>query len=347
MKHEQSNVSETQKAIPKLVNTGSVFKVESDGLVKIVKKMLFNDETLTAIGSLGGNGLKQVYMDAHLSNRNFNNTFKKLVIGTMALIPYEGIFISSQIGLLWPKNVDLKKNQIIKKMDQLVIRLDEKISDYDLDGLIKEVESLMKILQSFENVVNSRLYLEDKGNVQGDSCIVIKCINDSFIKVIDWTQKDLSKAGKLPIFTIIATAHLQFLYFVEKNRRIFKLQLDTERLNECFMKDFKKTTEEYVSYIHKTHQMGIQKFIEKMKNIAKYEVGNYSLDDQENLSEMRKYYQKIFVHESTALSPTAKRKVVNLAIAINEYENLMIEKNIYYDDTWGNKAFLQVAKVQV
>lgn len=64
----------------------------------------------------------------------------------MALIPYGGAFISSQIGLLWPKNVDAQKNQIKKRMDQLAIRLDEKISDYDLDSLIKEIEVLMKIL---------------------------------------------------------------------------------------------------------------------------------------------------------------------------------------------------------
>ncbi|MEG7835321.1 hypothetical protein [Bacillus cereus] len=86
MKHEQSNVSETQKAIPQLLNSGNVFKVESDGMVKILNKKLFNDETLTAIGLLGGHGLKQVYTDGHLSNRNFNNIFRTLVIGTMALI---------------------------------------------------------------------------------------------------------------------------------------------------------------------------------------------------------------------------------------------------------------------
>lgn len=115
MEHEQSNVSETQKAIPQLLNSDNVFKVESDGMVKILNKKLFNDETLTAIGLLGGHGLKQVYTDGHLSNRNFNNIFRTLVIGTMALIPYGGAFISSQIGLLWPKNVDAQKNQIKKE----------------------------------------------------------------------------------------------------------------------------------------------------------------------------------------------------------------------------------------
>lgn len=120
------------------------------------------------------------------------------------------------------------------------------------------------------------------------------------------------------------------------------LQLDTK----SFKNDFKKTTEEYVSYIQKTYQIGIQKFVKKMQDIAKFEIGNYNLDDQENLSEMWKYYKKIIVHEATALSLTAKRKVVNLAIAINEYENLMFEKSIYYDEKWGNKAFLQVIKLK-
>ncbi|WP_139366546.1 insecticidal delta-endotoxin Cry8Ea1 family protein [Bacillus cereus] len=242
--------------------------------------------------------------------------------------------------------MDAQKKQIKKRMDQLAIRLDEKISDYDLDSLIKEIEVLMKILQSFEHMVNGRLYLEDKGDMQGANCMVIKCIYDSFIKVIDLIQKDTLKAGTLPIFTIIATVHLQFLYFVEKNRSILGLQLDTKSFNQCFKNDFKKTTEEYVSYIQKTYQIGIQKFVKKMQDIVKFEIGNYNLDDQENLSEMRKYYKKIFVHEATALSLTAKRKVVNLAIAINEYENLMFEKSIYYDETWGNKAFLQVIKLK-
>ncbi|MCU5573139.1 insecticidal delta-endotoxin Cry8Ea1 family protein [Bacillus cereus] len=350
MEHEQVNVNESQNITPQLMGFGNVFKVESDGFVKILRERLFDAETLTAIGSLGGNVLKQVYTVAHLSNRNFNNTFRTLVIGTMALIPYGGLFISSQVGLLWPENVNTRKNQKKKMMDQLATRMDEKISEYDLDGLIKEVDALMKILRPFEDLVNGKLHVSEshfsKGNMQESNRIAANFINDSFIKVIDRVQKDTPKAGKLPIFTIIATAHLQFLYFFEQNGKGPKIQFDTKSHNQCFMNDFNKTTEEYKSYIQKIYQIGRKKFVKKMQDIAKFEMGNYSLDDQENLDEMRKHYEQIFTHGATALSLTDKRKVVNLAIAINEYENLMYEKNIYYNETWGNEAFFQVAKLK-
>ncbi|SPT76078.1 MULTISPECIES: insecticidal delta-endotoxin Cry8Ea1 family protein [Bacillus cereus group] len=350
MEHEQVNVSESQNAIPQLMGSGNIFNVESDGFVKILKERLFDVETLTAIGSLGGNALKQVYTDAHLSNRNLNNTFRTLALGTMALIPYGGVFISSQVGLLWPENVETRKNQIKKMMVQLATRMDEKIAEYDLDGHIKEVGALMKRLRPFEDLVNGKLHVSEsyfsKGNMQESNRIVAKFINDSFIRVIDRIQKDTSKVGKLPIFTIIATAHLQFLYFIEKNGQGLNIQFDTESFNRYFMTDYEKTTEKYVSYAQKTYEMGRQKFVKKMQDIAKFEIGNYSLDDQENLSEMRKYYEQIFVHGATEVSLTAKRKIVNLAIAINEYENLMIEKEIYYNETWGNEAFFQVVKME-
>ncbi|MRC19654.1 hypothetical protein GH866_29370 [Bacillus thuringiensis] len=331
------------------MDSDNVFKVDVDGFVKISQKKMFNVETLTAISSLGGNILKQVYTDAHLSSRNFNKNFRTLVIGSMALIPYGGIFIAPQIGLLGPENVDPQKNQVKKRMEQLATRMDEKISEYDFNDLIKEVKVLMNILRPFEDLLNGKLHVSEsyfsKGKMQKNNHTAVKCINDAFLKVIDQIQKDKQKEGKLPIFTIIATTHIQFLYFIEINRNHSKIQFNTEDFKQCIISDFKKTTEEYVDYIQKTYQMGRQKFIKKMQNIAKAEIGIYSLDEQEILNEMRMHYKQIFMNEATAASFAAKKKVVDLAIAINEYENLMFEKNLYYHETWGNEAFLEVAKL--
>ncbi|PFO23186.1 hypothetical protein COJ79_03345 [Bacillus thuringiensis] len=83
MTHPQEFLNETQSTTYQSIGAGEVFKVENDGVVKVLKDMLFDKDTLKSIASLGGDTLKQVYKDAYHSN-DFSGTLRTVVLGAVA-----------------------------------------------------------------------------------------------------------------------------------------------------------------------------------------------------------------------------------------------------------------------
>ncbi|MGX5633473.1 insecticidal delta-endotoxin Cry8Ea1 family protein [Bacillus thuringiensis] len=337
------NSISSQQAPSTPATTSDVFKVEKDGTIKILKDKLFTTDNLKAIGSLGGSVLKQAYADAHTNNGNFNNTFRTLTMGATALIPYGGVVISPLIGLLWPENVDAQKNQIKKMMEELATMMDQKIEDYDLGTLKQQTKALMNDLQSFEDSINGRPLAKSPtaGSIEETRRTQALIINAKFKDIIQLCQKEDQKIAELPIFTIIATAHLQFLHFMEKNGQSPKIQFDDESLKTQFTNDIPKNAEDYINHVQQTYKLGEQQFNKKMYDIAtntpSSNINNTS--EEEVMGKMQKY-----IFDLHPLTNGYGEKIKKMQDALANYRKLRDDRNQYYKNTSNNKAF-QVAAI--
>lgn len=341
------NSISSQQAPSASTTTSDVFKVEKDGTIKILKDQLFTTDTLKAIGSLGGSVLKQAYTDAHTNNGNFNNTFRTLTMGTTALIPYGGVIISPLIGLLWPENVDAQKNQIKKMMEELATMMDQKIEDYDLGTLKQQTKALMKDLQSFEDSINGKPLAKSPtaGSIEETRRTNALIINTKFKDIIQLCQKEDQKIAELPIFTIIATAHLEFLHFMEKNGQSSKIQFDAESLETQFTNDIPKFAEDYIHHVQQTYKLGEQQFNQKMYDVATNTPSsnvnrniNYT-SEEEIMGRMQKY-----IFDLHPLANGYGDKIKQMQDALKNYGKLRDDRNQYYRSTLNNKAF-QVAAI--
>lgn len=338
------NSINSQQATSTPATNDDVFKVEKDGTIKILKDKLFTTDNLKAIGSLGGSVLKQAYTDAHTNNGNFNNTFRTLTMGTTALIPYGGVVISPLIGLLWPENVDAQKNQIKKMMEELATMMDQKIEDYDLGTLKQQTKALMNDLQSFEDSINGRPLAKSPtaGSIEETRRTQALIINAKFKEIIQLCQKEDQKIAELPIFTIIATAHLEFLHFMEKNGQGSKIKFDDESLKTQFTNDIPKITEDYIHHVQQTYKLGKQQFNKKMYDVAANTPGGNananSTSEEEIIGKMQKYILDL---HPLANGYGEKRK--QMQDALTNYGKLRDTRNQYYKNTSNNEAFQLVA----
>lgn len=248
---------------------GDVFKVERDGTIKILKKNLFTKGNLKSVLSLSGKVLTDLYKDAHDNNGNFNNTFRTLTMGVTALIPYGGALISPLIGLLWPENVPNQNNQIEHMVKELTAMMDEKIENYDREGLQQQVKSLMDTLHKFQDSVNDKPEsISEYDSIQVANITYADIINTKFKELIELSRKKSLKVAELPIFTVVAIAHLHFLHFMKKNaEKNPRIKMDPEHLRRYFLNDLNKITNDYVAHITNTYKEGHKKAYTKITEV--------------------------------------------------------------------------------
>lgn len=247
----------------------NVFEIKPDGTIKILKDKLFTMDTLKAISSLGGPVLAQAYIDAHTNNKDFNNTFRTLTMGVTALIPYGGVLISPLIGVLWPENSANKDNQMKSMVNELSKMMDEKIENYDTSSLKQEAKSLMNELILFEDSINRKHRARNLGSIEETRRTKAILINSKFKDLIENCKKEEHKITELPIFTAIATAHLEFLHFIEKNGKNSKLLFDEETWNTEFVNTIPKITKSYADHITSVYEEGRNKAYIKIKEANK------------------------------------------------------------------------------
>ncbi|XKK34455.1 insecticidal delta-endotoxin Cry8Ea1 family protein [Bacillus sp. A17A.1] len=209
-------------------------------------------ETLKAIGSLGGNTLKQAYADSQVDGGNFNNTFRTLAMGSAALIPYGGVVISPLIGLLWPADTTAEKNQLKKMMDNIAAQTHEQIGDFYIKTLKPKSLALMERLKRLEDSINdpsNKGGFYNSGSVEETNRINAIGINNDFRKILADCQVDGFQQSGLPAYIIIATAHMNFLKFIEQHGKVSKLQFDTTSLKQEFLGHKDDWTKEYIDYV--------------------------------------------------------------------------------------------------
>ncbi|MHA4327924.1 N-acetylmuramoyl-L-alanine amidase family protein [Bacillus cereus] len=234
-------------------NIGPVFKQEKDGTFKILKDKIFSMETLKAIGSLGGDTLKQAYADSQTDDGNFNNTFRTLAMGAAALIPYGGVAISPLIGLLWPVDNTRENNQLKKLMEKIAAQTHEQITNFDNEGLGGNVNDLKEKMREFEKLVNnnevyySNDHLTSKMNMQNKAVQ----LNGLFRTVIAKCQKPSYKNSELPIYITLVICHIHFMNFIKKHGKSL-LHFDDKVLRDEFLDQEKqeKYTKEYINYLN-------------------------------------------------------------------------------------------------
>lgn len=181
-----------------------------------------------------------------LNSGNFNNTARTFTLFSVALIPYGGVFISPIIGLLWGENTSAEESKIRNMMEELTSMMDKKIQEFDLLKLNEKRKTFITLLKKFETSINSTAFSDetDKANVR-----YADQINVGFSALISECQTPKYEIPELPVFTLIATAHLQFLYFLSQNiLKNPRIKIDPE-VYKRFYPDFKETAKKYKDYI--------------------------------------------------------------------------------------------------
>ncbi|MRC19649.1 hypothetical protein GH866_29340 [Bacillus thuringiensis] len=344
------NTAEKQKVSSYLKNSdtvgSNVFKVAADGSVTLLNSNPFDSPTVKAITLLGGNLLNQAYLDAY--KKDFTGTARTLVLGATALIPYVGSFISPVIGLLWPANIG---TDMTAQTKALVALINEQIADYDIETLEQKGKTLKDLMSRFDDLLNGKpLTFGEQGTIQETLRNKASNINDKFIEVINDCQKRSFKAEELPIYTLIATAHLLFLNMIEQNGQSSRIQMDDETY-KGYVEDFKRLPIEYANYIEATSKLGKQKFNTKMNdtiNAAKKQalVGIISSDEKTNLENLEKT-RKQCLDEAKLLqqmgdaygAEKARQKAQKAYEYKKQYEDLIQKRDNYIKNTADNEAF--------
>ncbi|MGX5634307.1 insecticidal delta-endotoxin Cry8Ea1 family protein [Bacillus thuringiensis] len=322
------------------------FEVLTDGTVKLLNNNIFDSKTQQAIVKLGGDGLKQTYKD--LQSGNFEETARTLTLGAVALIPYGGAFVSPILGLLWPGSESDK----MKELQDQIKAVDEKVNALQNANLKAKYDALMADLHQFENGMNNKSGSSSfrmAGSIEESNRTAAMHINSKFKELIQQCKIEMLKNEELPMYTLVATAHLVFLQIIEKNQSNPRLQLDQQSYNTYYKEDIQNLPGEYANYVMKTYKTTIEDYKKQMQDIAKNAPeGNYtSADEQQVLKMMQdKFNEKFknFMHDGTASAISGQSDIMNkLQKAINDYSTLMNKKNKYYQETAGSEAFQIVA----
>ncbi|MGH1288771.1 insecticidal delta-endotoxin Cry8Ea1 family protein [Bacillus toyonensis] len=313
---------------------------------------LMTMENLKKVGTLTADVLKTAYTDAHENNGNYNNTFRNLAMGGTALIPYGGVFVSGLIGLIWPVNTDAQKNQMKKLIDELGNMMDNKITDNEIATIESEVNTLKERLQKFEKNINMNISAEGLYSLTTKEQALAqdaKDISNKFSDIIGHCTQKLQVIPALPIYTQLATAHLEFLQFLAVNGTGPKLQYTTAALNtllkgeqnENFKQRINTLAETYRQHINATYKLAEQKINEKIRNIA----NNSPLDDMnkcENEDEMINAMQTAIIKwHPLANNYTSMTK--KLRDDINDIITLKTKRKELLATTVGNEAFQKIA----
>ncbi|MCU4863924.1 insecticidal delta-endotoxin Cry8Ea1 family protein [Bacillus cereus] len=321
----------------------NVFEVLSDGTVKILNENLFKDKKIRkAITSLGGDALKQLYKDVH--SGNFSKTATTLLIGAAALIPYGGAFISPILGLIFADDApDPKITKLQEQIDTLnnaLTKLDKKLTNTIIEHISESYKALQTLIKQFEHALNGGPQYFD---AISDNNAVALSINQNFEQLKNQCRNKELRIELLPTYTIVATAHLIFLQFIEKNKNHPRLKIDSHTFRSYFQSTIDKAYNEYTKYIHDTYEYSKPKFKEVM--------GGQDCSDMQNrirIDEGIRFALDYTIH----LAQDSRDRAILISLShINELiERIKKNKELleltvdYFNNTWGNTAFLQVIK---
>ncbi|MBW3492790.1 N-acetylmuramoyl-L-alanine amidase family protein [Bacillus sp. FDAARGOS_1420] len=328
--------------------------------------------------------LPTIYKD--LNSGNLNNTARSFVMLSTATIPYAGAFISPILGLIWPENGPNIKQMLEDMKKELCNIMDIKIEDYDLSTLGSSNRGMMKNLQELENSLNGTIppLNEISEYVNEDAINAARVVNiqSDFNTLIEQAKKvnpndqgtDFQLA-ELPLYTIIASAHLEFMQLVKQAAKSPKLNL-TDAATANIIQNLPKDREDYKKHIEETYKRGEDKLTKKIKtetdkinNIVssvrdsgmgangisynstsgefndKTEVEKVIKDLQGQLDELNNNkphgnssYQ-VELNKWDVKVRNITDKLEPLEQSFSEYNKLVDQKKTYYNRTQGSEAF--------
>lgn len=309
-----------------------------------------------------GQILPEIYKDAYSDDGSFNNTFRTLGLVSTSLIPYVGAFISPILGLIWPESGP-NIGQLLKAMEERLANLmDEKIDKFDQSSLTAEIRGMMDNLKPLENSVNGTIQYYSTGDVDSLNQQRAVSIENSFQRLKEISRKDGFQISELPLFTIIATAHLNFLHFMENNGTSPKINYTSGALKD-FLQNMKKNQDDYIGYIKDMYKQGEAKINSKIANVGTKAGsillqinGGYTAPFDEAavksaIASLKAQKQNLEANEPSNTHDTkamnqwqAKLDAINAQLNpledyLSQYNTLVNQKNDYYNKTQNNDAF--------
>ncbi|WP_410993732.1 insecticidal delta-endotoxin Cry8Ea1 family protein [Bacillus cereus] len=334
------NKANVQQAPTASVTNEPVFKRETNGAITVLKDNLFNIETLKAIGSLGGATLKQAWADSKVEGGNFNNTFRTLTMGSAALIPYGGVVISPLIGLLWPEDTKDAQNRLENLMKDIAKQTHVQIQNYDSETLGRKLDTLYKDLKEFEEKMNPDGRKLAKAPSVGDEAASLRSkaefIHNNFKGLISESQKPSYKAAEFPIFMVAATAHLNFLHYMELHGKDPKINYNDAGLKSTFLDPQKQARKDYLDYatsFAKKDVDNVDQFVQKSIPEYLYKISN---SDQWGASILKSAMELTIKGTSEQLENTLNNSINNIAFKQilgiqSEWAMNQNGRTLYYD----------------
>ncbi|MFV5916754.1 insecticidal delta-endotoxin Cry8Ea1 family protein [Bacillus cereus] len=297
-----------------------------------------------------------------VNEENINNTAKALAVFGTSLIPYVGILISPLIGLLWPELGGSKTLQQMRQeiSDEIDTKIKDSFKEYDLTLLQKKIEPFFERIQKFERLINKTTGIEYKRSAYSDMSSNILSPSDyyaegtpdqtaraealgiasKFDEIIASCTKDPQgllvnmDTWEFPIYVLLATAHLQFLYFITKNGKkeaSEKIQFDDETLKIHFSEPLQKKVVEYRDYIERTYKKGYEQFVLKMQSLAN------GSNDRERLQYLKNQIDYYKYHNGPHTSDSGLVK--KYEDTLKKYEKLITERDKYLKLTINSEMF--------
>ncbi|MGQ3740484.1 insecticidal delta-endotoxin Cry8Ea1 family protein [Bacillus sp. Fil] len=298
-----------------------------------------------------------------INQGNINNTAKAIAVYGASLIPYAGVLISPLISLLWPELGGSKTLQQMRKeiSDEIDTKITNTFKEYDKVNILALIGPLFEKIQKFEKLINGSVGInydstKDVAYSDTSSDIILSpeeseylsdadvaaiealSIASDFDKVIANCVKNPPGTSliadidiwELPIYVVLATAHLQFLYFVTVNGKGDKIHLPENSLKTYFSDILTEKHIEYRDYIEKTYKKGLDQFQSKMSALAN---GNNDSQRLEFLNNQIKYYSGSNPHSTdTTTADSYRRK-------LESYKKLITERDKYIAITINTTIF--------
>ncbi|MED2777614.1 insecticidal delta-endotoxin Cry8Ea1 family protein [Bacillus thuringiensis] len=290
---------------------------------------------------VGVNAAFAFLKDAQKDIPSFNNSFRSLAMASTELIPYAGMVISPLIGLLWSEEGGTTA-QLNALRDQLLTIMDQKLDNEYVKNLTTDFDTLDKDILRLEKSLNADGISEPNGLFSGNDIYATRGnwanhIQHSFEALINRASSNHSVAS-LPLYTKIATAHIMFLKYMDKNGTGPKLKYDQKSLRDFFDQgNLDAVTKKYADHIEKTYKEGLKTFNDDIKALE---------DKKKEKTEMLKYPLTGggLISGGNPVQE-AKLHTLNAEIAKLETKNLEQNKRNFIDSTLGDQAAQEILSI--
>lgn len=228
--------------------TSRAIEIASDGTVKIINEELAKDAWFQkTLVTMGGTALKDAIKGAHQNgSMSINNFAKDMTVAGTSLIPYGGALISPMIDLLWPADGPNATKQLVDQISRIA---KEEVKNYDYESLTTDLNAVKKELEIFERGLQGDVSYYNGGSIEESNRNQAQIVNAAFHKLIENCKKESHQKSELPIYTLAATAHLEFLTYMVTNGTGSNLQLDAASLQKYYKDDLGKVVTEYKDHI--------------------------------------------------------------------------------------------------
>jgi len=309
----------------------------------------------TGIANTAKNSITILLKD--VNSENFNNTARNFAMLGVGMIPGMGAFISPLLSLLWPESGSGIKDALKSLEDKLIAIMDDKITAKDITDLQAAIHGgasggLVSELSEFEDSLNDNTRQPAPRINQGR----ITAIQSKFSTLLGTTSKKDFEISELPLFTLVATAHLTFMDTVKKNGTLPKIGYTQAEVDEVLHK-MEDNRKDYIDYIEKMYKAGEAKINEKIsklaqdahnklesldeKNFDKTATDKAIEDLQDKLTNLPK--PRTHTHEDENKFINEQEKLIDqrdsLKEYVSQYTELLYQKSDFYSKTKGSEAF--------